>query len=488
MIHVLTAALAIAVQDTVRLSFPEAIEHARKTNPNFVRERLQFENAEISLNGSWADRYLPEVSLDFTVPSYVAAVGAAGFDSAGRQLFKFTESRTVSSSLELAQPLLTGGTLRVTGTLEGAEWPRLTEKKRYSSRSFLGFELSQQVFGINNSIRQWRLAKESFARAEAEFANEERNLARNVMDAYYGLVQARKQAEIDRVLFVRDSIRNASAATNTGRMSEVDSLKFELEAARSAFNRTRSFQSLARARSRLNEVLALPPNTIVMTDTSIAVERLVPDIQAGLTAAYSRRQDLRLAQLGVENRRAGLRDAHRTSPITLFLRSRIGFDGNSEPFPDNSRASRALENALNTQLRSNRMSMGVDIPIFDRFDERNAIGRATNELRSAEISLADQTRRLENEVRNAAQRVENASIGLDLAERQFSITRRTLEIQTPRFSRGEITSVEFLIDQASARQAEIGLLTAQVEMLTAIEEWRRATGEKSGLTAGVPPA
>ena len=26
--------------------------------------------------------------------------------------------------------------------------------------------------------------------------NEERNLARNVMEAYYGLVQARKQAEI----------------------------------------------------------------------------------------------------------------------------------------------------------------------------------------------------------------------------------------------------------------------------------------------------
>ena len=489
MIHVLVATLALASQDTVRMSFPEAIEHARSANPNFVRERLQFENAEVSLNGSWADRYLPEVSLELMVPEYVAAVGAAGFDTTGRQLFRFTESRTVSTSLEVSQPLLTGGNLRITGTLQGSEWPLQTEKKRFSSRSFLGFELSQQVFGINNSIRQWRLAQESFARAEAEFANEERNLARQVMEAYYGLVQARKQAEIDSVLFVRDSIRNASAGVGrSDRMSEVDSLKFELEAAKSAFNRTRSFQSLARARSRLNEALALPPNTIVVTDTAIRVQRMIPDVQAGLAAAYARRQDLRLAQLAVANRRAGLRDAHRTSPVTLFLRSRIGFDGNSEPFPDNSRARTALENALNTQLRSNRISMGVDVPLFDRFDERNAVARSTNDLRAAEISLADQTRRLENEVRNAAQRVENASIGLDLAERQFSITRRTLEIQTPRFARGEITSVEFLIDQASARQAEIGLLTAQVEMLTAIEDWRRATGEKSGLASGIPPA
>ena len=488
MMHILAAALAVMSQDTVRLSFPEAMEHARRSNPNFVRERLQFENSEVSLNGSWADRYLPEVSLDLTVPEYVAAVGAAGFDTTGRQLFRFTESRTVSTSLQVSQPLLTGGTLRITGTLQGSKYPRQVETKRFSSRSFLGFELSQQVFGINNSIRQWRLAQESFARAEAEFANEERNLARNVMEAYYGLVQARKQSGIDSVLFVRDSLRNAAAGSSSGeRMSEVDSLKFELEAARSAFNRTRSYQSLARARSRLNEVLALPPNTVVLTDTAIRVQRMVPDIQAGLAAAYANRQDLRLAQLGVENRRAGLRDAHRTSPVTLFIRSRIGFDGNSDPFPDNSRVSRALENALETQLRSNRISMGVDVPLFDRFDERNAIARSTNDLRMAEITLADQTRRLENEVRNAAQRVQNASTGLDLAERQFSITRRTLEIQTPRFNRGEITSVEFLIDQASARQAEIGLLSAQVEMLTAIEEWRRATGERSGLTEGIPP-
>ena len=131
--------------------------------------------------------------------------------------------------------------------------------------------------------------------------------------------------------------------------------------------------------------------------------------------------------------------------------------------------------------------MGINIPLFDRFDERNAVLRSGNDLESAEITLADQTRRLENEVRNAAQRLQNASIGLDLAERQFSITRRTLEIQTPRFARGEITSVEFLIDQASARQAEIGLLTAQVEMLTATEDWRRATGEKSGLTSTRTP-
>src|SRR5688572_20765844 len=101
MIHVLAAALAFAVQDTVRLSFPEAIDHARKTNPNFVRERLQFENSQTSLNGSWADRYLPEVSLDFTIPEYVAAVSARGFDEeTGRQLFGFNEYRRVSSSLE----------------------------------------------------------------------------------------------------------------------------------------------------------------------------------------------------------------------------------------------------------------------------------------------------------------------------------------------------------------------------------------------------
>jgi len=67
--------------------------------------------------------------------------------------------------------------------------------------------------------------------------------------------------------------------------------------------------------------------------------------------------------------------------------------------------------------------------------------------------------------------VANASLQLDLAEKQSLITRRTLEIQTARYALNEITSVELLIDQANQRQAEIGLLQAQVELLTANEEW-----------------
>ena len=478
MIHLL-AALAIIQQDTIRISFPEAVDHARRTNPSFTRERLQFDNSVISLSSAKANRYYPRLSLDFTTPEYVSAVRRY-IDGDGKDAFTFTERRTLESELELFQPLPTGGSLRVTGTVTGINQPRADPLERFAGRTFLGFQIQQQVFGINQSIRSYRLARESYARAEAEFANEQRNLARSVMDAYYGLVQARKQAQIDSVLSVRDSVRNAERAVRPAQQgtSVVDSLKFELEAARSAFNRTRSAQNLLRARSRLNEVLAFPAGTVIVPDTAIRVERFVPDVEAGLAAAYANRQDLRLAQLGVENRKAGLRDANRTSPITLFVNTTVGFDGSAEA--DN--ADGALREALGRQNRSKTVNLGVDIPLFDRFEERNAIARATNDLASAEISLADQRRRLEGEVRNAAQRVNNASTQLDLAERQVSLTVRTLAIQTRRFTDGEINSAEFLIDQASAREAEIGLIAAQVEMLTAIEEWKRAIGERSGLT------
>jgi outer membrane protein len=480
MIHLL-AALAILQQDTIRLSFPEALEQARKTNPTFTRDQLSFENSEISLSTAKANRYMPELSLDFTMPEYVSAISRE--TDKGQEKFYFTESRTLESRLELLQPLPTGGSLRITGTVEGINQPREDANKRFSGNTFLGFQIQQQVFGINQSIRSYRLARESFARAEAEFANDQRNLARNVIDAYYGLVQARKQAQIDSVMSVRDSVRNAESSLRTAEdaTSEVDSLKFELEAARSAFNRTKSAQDLLRARSRLNETLALPPNTVIIPDTVIRVERFTPDVEAGLAAAYANRQDFRLAQLAVENREAGLRDAHRTSPITLFVNSTIGFAGSA----DAGAADDALRYAIGHQNRSKRVNLGVEIPLFDRFEERNAVARAINDLESAEISLSDQRRRLEGEVRNAAQRVNNASIQLDLAQRQVSLTERTLVIQTRRYAAGAINSAEFLIDQASAREAEIGLIDAQVEMLTAIEEWKRAIGERSGLT-GTP--
>jgi outer membrane protein TolC len=472
--------VAVVSQDTIRLSFPQALEHARRANPDFVNERLNYENAVIELASARAERYFPEVALNFIVPEYVSRIDR--IDDREGTTFRRTERRTLESELEIEQPLPTGGWLRMTGTLTGVGQPGEEDlDERFSGVSFLGFELEQQLFGINRSVQQYRLAREEFASNAAEFADEERNLAREVMEAYYGLVQALKQSQIDSVLYVRDSIRNVSAGNRPARQitTEVDSLKFQIEATRSALNLTRSDDDLSEARSELNEILALSAETVVIPDSAIVVERIVPNIDAGLAAARANRQDLRLTQLAVENREAGLRDARRTSPVTLFINSEMGFDGSA----DARRAGDALRNALRNQDRSRTLELGVRIPLFDRFQERHAVAEAQNDLRGAEINLADRHRQLENEVRNAARSVTNASRRLDLAEQQASLTRRTLELQTARYTAGEITLAEFLLDQTATREAEIGLLEAQVEMLTATEEWRRAIGERSGLGA-----
>ena len=487
MLPIVAVFAAIVVQDTVRLSFPQALERARQTNPSFVNERLNYENAIIELASAKAERYYPELALNFIVPEYVSAI--VRDEQRGVITLVREESRTLESQLELEQPLPTGGVLTVRGSLNGFGYPTNDPPEdpddevppKFKGQSFVGFSIEQQLFGINRSVQEYRLAREEFARSAAEFADEERNLAQDVMEAYYGLVQALKQSQIDSVLYVRDSIRNASAGDRRVRQltNEVDSLKFLIEATRSALNLTRSDDDLSEARSELNEVLALPAETIVIPDSVITVERFVPDTRAGLIAARANRQDLRLAQLGVENRQAGLRDARRTSPVTLFINSELGFDGAGEGL----RARDAFRTTFNKWERSRSVELGVRIPLFDRFQERHAVAEARNDLKAAEVDLEDNQRQLENEVRDAARGVTNASRRLDLAEQQASLTSRTLVIQSRRYSAAEITLVEFLLDQTAAREAEIGLLEAQVDMLTATEEWRRAIGERSGLGA-----
>ena len=472
MLPFITALLLAQTTDTIRISYPAAMEAARQSNPRFVRQQLQARNAELWMASARAARYLPTVSLDVTSPEYVSALTRV--TTTEGEVFVPTKRRTLQSGVTMTQPLPTGGSLRITGSVASLNQPLLTDQ-RYLGRTFLGIRLEQSFFGINYSIRNYRLSRESFARSQAEFADQERNLQRSVLSAYFGLVSTRKQVQIDSVLFVRDSLRMAGMFTGTGpaALSEVDSLKFELEVSRSAFNRTRSQQALLRAQASLNEVLGYPSSTVIVPDSTLTVERQVINVEQGVAAATANRWDYVLAVMAVDNRRAGLRDAHRTSPVTVSVNSTIGYDGSAR----SNAAVESLRDALEGQNRSQNIVLGVSIPVFDRFEERNAVGRAQNDLRVAESNLAEQRRVLENEVRLAAQRVANATLQLDLAEKQSRITRRTLEIQSARFGQGEITSVEFLIDQANFRQAEIGLLQAQVELLTANEEWRRAIGE-----------
>ena len=472
LLPIISALLLAQTPDTVRITYRDAIEAARESNPRFVRQQLAAKNAELWMASARAARYYPTINVNVTSPEFVSALTRV--TTTEGEVYVPTKRRTVQSGLSLSQPLPTGGVLQVTGSVASLNQPLLSDQ-RYTGRTFLGFRLQQSLFGVNNSIRSYRLSRESYARSQAEFADQERSLQRSVLSAYFGLVSTRKQVQIDSVLFVRDSLRMAGMFSGDGRprISEVDSLKFELEVSRSAFNRTRSQQALLRAQASLNEVLGLPASAVVIPDSTLTVERGVVDVESGISSAVANRWDYALAVMAVENRKMGLRDARRTSPVTLSVNSTIGFDGSSR----STDAFESLRDALDGQNRSQNIEIGISIPVFDRFEERNAVSRALNDLRAAESVLDEQRRQLENEVRLAAQRVANASRQLDLGEKQSAITRRTLDIQSARFVRGEITSVEFLIDQANYRQAEIGLLSAQVELLTANEEWRRAIGE-----------
>lgn len=473
----LITALAVAAtapaQDTIRLTFREAMDRARAANPDFVQQTIQADNAEISMATARASRYYPRLDMHFTVPSYSSELVTVRRED-GTEIFVPVEERSVAVGLSVSQPLPTGGRLEINGNLRALNQPRREVEEQFSGVTELGIRLDQDLFGINRSIRDYRLARESYARARAQFADRQRGLSREVLSAYLELVQARKQAELDSVLAVRDAERLEAIRTraNEEPMSEVDSLKFELERVRASASRASAGQGLARAQAELNEVLAFPVSTVVIPDTAIRVEPFIPDVKAGMAQALANRQDLRLAEMSVENRRLQLRDAHRTSPITLSIEMDLGFNGSSQARG----LSNALRDAIDRQDRARSVDLGVSIPIFDRFSERHAIARARNELASSEANLEDERRQIENEVLLSAERVTNAVEQLSLAERTVELTRRTLEIQSTRYQRGAITSAELLQDQASYREAEIELLEVQIEFLSAAEEWRRAIG------------
>lgn len=485
---VMAALLAVQSPDTVWLSLVDAMNTAREQNTAFLREQLDISNATLRMGNARARRYYPYLSARMALPTYRSRLSrASSVNSEGQVIEQIgrEERRSLGAGLTLSQPLPTGGTLRVSGDLGSDQQPLLDPVKRYAGSTSLGISLSQEFFGVNRSIRDYRLANESFARSQAEFVDRERDIARNVIGRYFDLVKARKQALIDSVTFLRDSLRNQGTRTPTGAqtITEVDSLKFELEVARSAFNKRRSQQRLRETEANLNQVLAFRSGTVIVPDTVTEVEPVVPDLETGLAQAYERRFDLQLARMSVDNREAALRDARRRSPVTLSLEGTLGFDGSSV----GSEAYESLADAYGRQSSSKQFQVVVSVPLFDRFEERNAVAEAHNDLRRATLGLEDSRRAVDNSVRLAAQRLSNAGAQLVLAERKVDITRRTMTIQTQRFEAGNVGSLEFLSDQNDAREAEISLIDAQVEVLLATEEWRRAIGERSLIAGDEPP-
>ncbi len=420
-----------AQQGRIQLTLKEAIFLALENSRAVIEARLGREEQQLGLEAA-EERYRPKARIGASAtaerdrktatrvsvgPSLRVPTGGT-FSLNLSQPVSGQENRSARASLNFSQPLLKGfGTEVDTAPLRFA---RIDEQ--INVRSF-----RDGIAGVVTSvITAYRAVSQAKRRLE---------ISRDALE------RARKQLEINRTLI------------RAGRMAEREILQSEAEVANRELTVAGDEERLSNASSTLINTLDVDGASEVAVSEEPAILPARPDPGQSMEKALARRTDHLRALLNVKRARINLAIAQNNLLWDLRLEADVSRDTGGAPTDYGGR-------------------VNLTVPLWDRSGKR-ALARANNNVRRAQMGLAEVRQRIRIAVRRALHNVEVGLRQIELARKSRSLAERKLDIERSKLRQGLSSSFQlgrFEDDLVRAQNRELDTVINYRNALTSLDQ------------------
>ncbi len=343
---------------------------------------------------------------------------------------------------------------------------------RSSTATGMGVSASMELFSGLRRPAQVRAAELNLQAATLRLQKAQQEISLAVAQYFYNLLY---QQELERVARQQVSltgqlINKAQAMVGSGKWSQAQLSELETQWAHEKLNLKETENKTQLARFDLMQLLNLPanhpplsieaPNVTDMllsargkltaqTDASEKAVALHPAIRAAALQTESARQEINIARSGY------------MPSVTLSA----GY--NNSYFYQLDKEYRLLNIPFGDQLKNNgrySVSLSVSIPIFSRFETRNAVRSAQQRVLLSQLDEQQAQRTISREIRLALLNAQAAESKIEVAQTAVKQASEALQFAQSGMEAGRISTYDFA-------QAKSKLYTAQVEELQALYDF-----------------
>ncbi len=459
-----------------RLSLRDAIATALANNPGIAVERLgpAFARADVARsNGIFDPVVEASARVEHSTQPTSSVLSGASVLRERKNVF----------GLSIRKLIKTGATL----TIEGDS----TETN--SNSSFLGlrpqyepsltFTIAQPLlknFGLDLTVLLVRSAEATSSAAYFKFQASAVNLVRDVIGAYWGLVQAREtlQAERDGLRLAQTLVTENQARVRAGALAPLAVKEAQAEAASRDERVIAAENAVAVASDRLRLLVqqnpegAFVPRPIEPTDGP-EVRDLTPDENESLQGAIATRPEIQQLRYDLESRKILSKVKRNNLLPGLDLNARYGlnglsgrsipqtdFNGNPVVTPFTGDYGRALDRLGSDDFNSYSAGLTLSVPLGNTTAEAEYT-QSEIDVRRGELALRQRLADVTLEVRKAIGDVKTNSKRITATRLARELAAETLDQQKKRYDVGLATTKDLLDYQqrlTSARSAEIQAL------------------------------
>ncbi|MCF8229080.1 MAG: TolC family protein [Bacteroidales bacterium] len=431
----------IKAQDKInRLSLEDVIYIAQEQSPDALIAKHKFRRSYWEWR-SYKATYLPNLSLDGTVPNFNRSIDAVTQPDGSIEYRerKFTE---ISSDLSLRQKIgLTGGEIFLRSGLKRNDniFPDTTTTSYLSTPVNIGY--NQPIFQYNDFRWDKKIEPMKYEEAMRTYAEDHEQIAITATNHFFDLLIAQISLEIAKKNYANyDTLYHiAQGRYNLGKIAENELLQLELnllKAEASVDNAQLSYENMLFV---LKSFLRIKDNAVITLIPPTKTFHFDVDIETAVFEAKNNTSEGLSFERRLLEAESNLARAKMTGRFDADLYAVFGLTQTADKF----------ENVYKNPRDQQQLVLGLSIPILDW-------GQARGQIKMAESSLELTKTSIEQERIDFEQNIFLKVMQFNMQEKQLYISAKADTVAQKRF---DVTQKRYMIgkvnDVLELNQAQI---------------------------------
>lgn len=440
----------------------------------------QFEVSRAKFNAEKIGYYLPEISLNSTLPSISEAERNTWIGPIDDPIFAKTRNSTRNTSVQMSQKVITGGDISISGNY------RWNERKTptgffYGDSTYvvpslnriegnnLRLNFSQPIFNTSNTRAAYTSARDNLKQAEVQWRVDQADLKKEGVTAYVDLLIA----DLDKQIAEKNS-QQATIKAHWDSLMFDDGVKTEEEWVESKSDRLEKrlamFDTEAAYEEKLNDfkhLLDLPSDQAVTLSTPETPEMPTANKMQWLKANAEYSSETELARMKMMIAERTLKETRSSGGLNGQLNLSYEWGDEESYFHKELQVDTArfvYETNSNNPTTDWQVSLEFSYPLWDG-------GASKANVRSSE--LAYESARLEYQAaeRNAKNKMEIAIKRMEINYSKLQLLEDELELADKKLSDAKDKFEEGLISESDLLENEVYYLEAGKSRLTTLKDY-----------------
>jgi outer membrane protein len=323
-------------------------------------------------------------------------------------------------------------------------------------------EATQPLFAGGALYNNYRISKNNYLAADLDRQTSIRGLKQQVIEAYYGVIQARQVYEVavSGLSSIKAHLDVANAFYKQGMIPKNDLLEAQVRFAESEQNLIIAENAIKISESNLNLLLGRDLSIQVVIDSEIPMQEMVEELDTSTATALEMRQEVKIIKLQIDNAHKAVqisRAGYLPSVAATYSYERTGEDPDVE---DDSWV----------------VGVGLSWDIFEGGSNYYDVLRAKSLSAKLEYLMKSLQDTISLEVKNAYLSAKEASARTRVAEKAIDQAKENLRIQKDRYNLQVATTTNVLDAQSLLDQAMRNYITAKADYAKGIAKLHSAMG------------